>query len=213
MIKLTILIPTIPERVEMFTRLYNEVMRQVAYCATVHPTLGEVEVLVDDSKRFLDGGLSIGKKREALIKRARGKYLCFLDDDEDIAGNYIEILLRATHQDTDIITFKSFVKLEQYWMVVNMTIHQGINEEARPGFISRPPWHMCPVRSLFAKLHSFEDISYGEDWRWMKNVLSHCKGEKHIDMILHSYQHGKHSEADQITQHELLTKSGAASNP
>jgi hypothetical protein len=201
MIQLSILIPTVPERVEMFTRLFNEVNRQVVYCSTIHPTLGHVQVLVDDSKRFLDGGLSIGKKREKLIRSAVGKYVCFIDDDEDIAGNYVEQLLRATHKDADIITFSSFAKLEQYWMVVQMTLDQKINEEGKPGFIRRPPWHMCPVRSIFAKIHDFEDISYGEDWRWMQNVLSHCTGEFHIPMILHSYQHGKHSLADKITQH------------
>lgn len=211
---LSILIPTIPERGDMFTKLYNEVMNQVAYMRTVHPSLGDVEVLVDDSKRFLDGGLSIGKKREALVKRAKGKYLCFLDDDEWISGNYVESIMRMGQNDKDVITFRSFCRLETFSMVVDMSIHYPGNDEATPNFtIFRRPWHVCPVRSLFAKLHDFEDTSYGEDWQWFKKVLDHCTTEEKTYAILHEYRHGKHSEADKITNHELLSKSRTGSNP
>lgn len=200
MVTLSVLIPTIPERVDMFTKLYNEVQRQVEYCFTVHPSLGSVQILVDGSKKFLEGGLSIGKKREALVNRANGKYLCFLDDDETIAPNYIELLLRAAQKDVDVITFKAFSKLETYWMVAAMGLSNE-NQEARPGIITRKPWHTCPVISYFAKLHQFDDTSYGEDWAWMEKVLEHCKTEEHIDAILLSYNHGSHSEADKITKH------------
>jgi hypothetical protein len=199
---LSILIPTIPERVEMFTRVFNEVHRQIQYCHTVHPSLGNVEVIVDDSKKFLDGGLSIGKKREALVKRAQGKYLCFLDDDEMVSGNYIETILRLAKEDRDIISFRSFCRLENFSMVVDMSLHYPGNDEATPNFtIFRKPWHICPVRSVFAKLHDFENTSYGEDWMWFNQVLNHCTSEAKSHAILHEYHHGKHSEADKITQH------------
>lgn len=199
---LSILIPTIPERVEMFTRVFNEVHRQIQYCHTVHPSLGSVEVLVDDSKKFLDGGLSIGKKREALVKRAQGKYLCFLDDDDMISGNYVEHILRQAQYDADIISFRSFCRLDNFSMLVDMDLNHKANDEANPFIIAnRLPWHMCPVRSIYAKLYNFSDVSYGEDWTWFSMVLTHCKTQAKTYAILHEYHHGKHSEADKITQH------------
>lgn len=205
---LSILIPTIPERDNKFSHILNKVLLQADHLSAWHHTLGNVEVIWDDSKSFRNGGLSIGKKREALVKRATGKYLCFLDDDEDIAPNYVETLVRLCQKHYDIITFRSFIKNDFYWGLVDMSLKNQTNEEATPEkIIKRTPWHICPVLSKYAKMYDFEDINYGEDWKWFEKVLRHCQSEAHTDQILHSYQHSsKTSEADKITQHELLPK-------
>lgn len=208
MISLSILIPTIPERGEMFTELFNELHNQLQYIQTVHPALGRVEILVDDSKRFLDGGLSIGKKREALVKRAEGRFLCFLDDDDCIAPNYLETILRLCKQDADVCTFKNVSRLGTYWMVVDMSLRYPGNDQGSPEYtVRRRPWHICPVKSLYAKLYVFPDTNYGEDWVWFEQVLSHCTTEAKSGAIIHEYRHGKHSESDKITKHELFAKS------
>ncbi len=198
MIILSILIPTIPERVEMFTKLFNELHKQLEYMNTFHPTLGRIEIIVDSGPRFLDGGLSIGKKREALVKRAEGKYLCFLDDDESISGNYLETLVRLCVKDQDVCTFRNISMMENFWMVVDMSLKFS-NDQASPDFIvRRKPWHICPVRSKYAKLYPFSDINYGEDWEWMSQVLKHCTTEAKSESVIHKYNHGSHSESDKI---------------
>lgn len=201
MIVLSVLIPTIPERHEMFTTLYNKISRQITYCNTTHPSLGRVELLVDDSKKFLDGGLSIGKKRQALLKRAEGYYTCFCDDDEDVSPNYIETLLRMAERNADIITFRNFTILETYWMMVDMGIYYPNDQPTGKHMIRRRPWHICPVKRTFAQLYDFEDSNYGEDFNWMEKVLTHVTTEAHTDAIIHCYRHGKHSEADKIMNH------------
>lgn len=198
MIILSILIPTIPERVEMFTKLFNELHKQLEYMNTFHPTLGRIEILVDSGARFLDGGLSIGKKREALVKRAEGKYLCFLDDDDSIAGNYLETLVRLCIQDQDVCTFRNFSKMDNFWMLVDMSLDYQ-NDQATPSHIvRRSPWHVCPVRSKYAKRYPFPNTNYGEDWAWLSQVLKDCMTEAKSEAIIHQYNHGKHSEADKI---------------
>jgi hypothetical protein len=199
---LSILIPTTPDRGEMFTGLYNELQNQVEYCKTFHPSLGNVQILVDDSVKFLEGGLSIGKKREALVMRAQGKYLCFVDDDDLVSGNYLETLLRLCQNDADVITFRSFCMLKQFLSVVDMSLNHEENEQMNPDFIvRRKPWHICPVRSVYAKMHGFLDISYAEDWDWFGRVLPMCANEVHTNAILHVYRHGDHSESDKITRY------------
>lgn len=199
MILLSILIPTIPERNERFTKLYNELMRQKTEFETFHDSLGRVEVLVNSDKRFLDGGLSIGKKREALVKDAEGKYLCFLDDDESIAPNYLETLMRLCFTDQDVCTFKAMVKMSSFWALVDMRLAYKINDQLSPDFtVRRPPWHMCPIRSVFAKLVGFKDINNAEDFEWTEQVLKYCVTESHTDKIIFQYNHGDHSEADKI---------------
>jgi hypothetical protein len=201
---LSILIPGIPEHFSSLEKLMNGIHMQIIAMNKAHPTLGTVEVLVDNSLRFLDGGLSIGKKREALVKRANGKYLCFCDCDDWVAPNYVETLVRLCQLDTDVITFRNLTKTDFYWTVVDMSLKNPVNEEATPErIVKRRPWHICPVRSEYAKMYEFPDTNYGEDFDWMAKVLKHCETEAHTDAILHMYNHSaKTSEADKITKHE-----------
>lgn len=198
---LSVLTPSTPERAKMLTIIRDELTRQYFDCSEIHASLGLVELVCDDSKSFLDGGLSIGKKREALVQRASGKYLCFLDSDDWIAPNYIESLLRLCQHNTDIVSFRNISKFENYWCVVDQSIH-FTNDGASPNYIvRRKPAHICPVRSEFAKLYDFDDSNYGEDASWMDKVLRHCTTEIKTEQILHEYRHGAHSESDKIMKH------------
>jgi glycosyltransferase involved in cell wall biosynthesis len=203
MILLSILTPTIPKRRKMFNALYTKLYVQQAKMKEVFPE-ATVELQYDDSKPYLQGGLSIGKKRESLVQWANGKYLCFLDDDEDIAPNYLETLIILCLKDKDICTFRNISKLgNHYWTIIDMSLSHPVNEDATPEtIVKRRPWHMCPVRSEYAKKYEFPNISYGEDWAWFEKVLTHCKTEARSLRVIHEYRQGEHSEADKITQHE-----------
>lgn len=196
---LSILIPSIPSRRAKLERLHAELYRQAFALHTLAPGSGYIEVLIDDSKPFLEGGLSIGKKREALVQRAQGKYICFLDDDDTVSPDYVSTVLGLCAQNKHICTFRALFKLADYWGTVNMSLLNKENEQARPeGVIQRPPWHICPVWSEFARIYPFEDINNAEDFAWMEQVLRHCTTEAHTDKIIFQYNHGNHSEADKI---------------
>ncbi len=199
---LSILTPSIPNRLDKLIALNENLKNQIFQISKLE-TLGCVEWIIDNSTSFLNGGLSIGKKRESLVQRATGKYLCFLDDDDTVSPNYIETLVRLCNQDQDVCTFRSLIKLEKYWGIVNMKLAYLVNDQfSAEHTIRRPPWHICPVRSEFAKLYGFENINNAEDFKWFEKVLSHCTTESHTDRILFQYNHGPDSEADKITNHE-----------
>lgn len=199
---LSILIPTIPSRANEFNKLYNCLIKQTIEVSTIHPTLGEIEIICDESKAFLKGGPSIGKKCEALVRRATGKYLCILHDDDLVSPNFVESILRLCQSDRDIITFRNITKLDNFWMLVDMRLGYN-NDQANPNFtVRRKPWIICPVKSEFAKQFLFPDTNYSEDSDWMEQVLTRCTTESHTDEILHMYRHSKYtSEADKITNH------------
>lgn len=198
-LQLSILIATLPEYEKMFTKLYNNLASQITMCQTVHPTLGDVEIVVNAGKRHTEGGLSIGKKREALVKEAKGRYLCFLDYDETISPEYVEQLLRLCYQDADVCTFRVLVKMGTFWTVVDMKLENKENEQITPErIVNRPPWHVCAVRSVYAKMFEFPDLSNAEDFVWMEDVLTLCKTEAHTDRILYQYNHLHESEADKV---------------
>jgi len=196
---LSILIPTIPSRIEKFNSLWDNLERQRGRLINDHPSIGDIEALVDNSKSFLDAGVSIGEKREKLVMRSSGKYLCFLDDDESIPANYLESLVRLCLQDADVVTFRALAQLKDYWGIIDMRLSYKVNDQMTPDYtVRRPPWQMCPVLSKHAKLYKFEDKNNAEDFEWMEKVLQHCTTEAHTDRILFCYNHGDHSEADKI---------------
>ena len=202
---LSILIPSIPDRRNQLTSLLGELYKQVSDLNRNHPTLGSVEILVDDSVKFTDGGLSIGAKRDLLKQRACGKYLCFLDDDDMPTPNYIETLVRLCNEGQSIVTFRTLVKNDHYWAIIDMNLDTLTNTEVSPhGTIARTPWHICPVKSEIAKNEPFAlDKNHNEDWDWMNRVLKNVHSQSHSDMILTQYNHSeKGSEADNIVRPE-----------
>lgn len=196
---LSILIPTIPARIGRFNNLWDDLEVQRGKLIQNHPSICDIEILVDNSKSFLDGGLSIGEKREKLMMRSSGKYVCFLDDDETIPNNYLESIVRLCLQDADVVTFRAMARLKDYWGLVDMRLAYKVNDQMTPDYtVRRPPWHICPVKSKYAKIYQFEDKNNAEDFEWMEKVLQHCTTEAHTDRILFMYNHGNHSEADKI---------------
>lgn len=203
MIVLSILCPTIPSRKKQFEDLRYKIVRQIGAMNIDHPSLGHVQFISDDSKPFLEGGLSIGSKCNELLKRAEGKYLNFLHDDDNVAPNYVETLVRLCKRDADVVTFRNITMLDTFWTTVDMSLYYP-NDQASPMFeIRRKPWNICPVRSMFAKLVQYPDKSYSEDSEWMDKVLEYCTTEAKTNAVLHQYCHSKHtSESDKITTHE-----------
>jgi hypothetical protein len=197
---LSILIPSIPERREKLTALLDVLYGQLSRLNRNHPSLGSVEILVDDSVKFLDGGLSIGGKRDLLKQRAGGKYLCFLDDDDTVMPNYLETLVRLCNEGQDIVTFRALVKNDYYCGIIDMDLTTQNNTEVSPhGITPRTPWHICPVKSEIAKSEPFTELNHNEDWDWMNRVLKRVHSQSHSDMILTQYNHSESgSEADKI---------------
>lgn len=201
---LNILIPSIPDRSKRLSLLVDSLQTQIDYCNKYHSDLGSVTLIVDNSKKYLDGGLSIGEKRDSLLNRSFDKYICFLDDDDGIAPNYVETLLRLCNEDKDVCTFKSLFTCDDYWTIIDMGLNNS-NEQATPdNYVKRNAWHVCPIKRDIAINYSFSDLNHNEDWTWMEKVLKDIKTEAKSNRIIHNYKHYKLvSEADKIFNEDI----------
>lgn len=174
--KLSILTPTIQGRGFQLAELQSKIASQ---------TNGQVEHLVFCDNRTR----SIGAKRQALVDIARGEYIAFCDDDDDISDDYVAELLRATESGADVITFH-----QKAWRNdVASTVEFGINNKDgtfNPGGITlRAPWHVCAWKREVVAGCLFGESNYGEDLVWCHQARRRIRTGHHIPRTLHTYRY------------------------
>lgn len=176
--KLSILIATIKEREHQFTELYNELLRQSANLDT--------QVLIDDTEKYL---MSIGAKRNNLLKKASGEYIVFFDDDDFPNPNYISSILKALENKPDCVGFK--IQMTTNGSNPQTCIHSLQNKkwEFKNGIYLRNVTHFNPVKRELALLVGFPDLRFGEDKIYSDKISKLCKKEVFIDDYLFNYRY------------------------
>lgn len=195
---LSIVMVTIPERWVEFRKLRFKLFKQIDYCREVHSTLGEVEIVVIDTPKFSDGGLTIGAKRQKGLEISKGEYVCWLDDDDDISPNYVETLLRLSNKGADVCTFNNITKLPNFWCVVQMKLSTKHDDQVKPGIINRRPYHICAWRRSMIHDISFPDANWDEDTGFIAQALKRAKTEVNTEAILHEYNRNEISYAEEV---------------
>ncbi len=177
MIRLSILIPSIPSRFERAMSLYNKIETM---CIGL-----DVEILLfmDNKKR------TIGEKREALKNLSKGKYFMFVDDDDSLLS--VKEIYEATEKDVDVITFWQVClnsNGSEYFIDFGLKNPIEHNTDENGNYVNclRPPFHCCAWSSWFKKI-KYPAINYGEDGVWVLKSLKHANVEHHINEVLHAY--------------------------
>ena len=173
--KLSILTPTIPGRESQLAALQAKIESQG----------GSVEhlALCDNRTR------SIGAKRQALVDIARGEYIAFVDDDDDIADDYVVELLRAIESNADVITFHQRAWYNDLASIVEFGINHHDQTFVPDGITLRAPWHVCAWKREVVEGCQFGESNYGEDLVWCQQARRRIKTGFHIPKILHTYRH------------------------
>lgn len=146
--------------------------------------LVEVVYVLDNKKR------SVGEKRNACLSLARGDYVAMVDDDDEVAADYIDTLLAATDYGADVITFPIRVTINGgNEGTVESSIFHPINEQYRPGGITkrRPIQNSCWRRALIQDV-KFPDIMFGEDFIWSDAACKLAKTQTMFDKAIYHYK-------------------------
>lgn len=188
---LSILTPTIATRATQLAQLQQKILNQKIHAGgsimfSDHKSrMAEVEHLVfcDDRTR------TIGEKRQALVDIARGEYIAFCDDDDDISEGYISNLLAGIATGADVITFEQRAIYNGQESVVHFNIAHR-DEAFKPGCITkRAPWHVCAWKRERIADCVFGHSNYGEDAIWCHQARQRIRHGHHIPRILHTYRH------------------------
>jgi len=176
-IQLSILTPTIPSRKEQLSKLSEKIAKQSNDLAVEHLSFA------DNRTR------TIGAKRQALLDIARGEYIAFVDDDDDIEPDYVSEILLAIKQGPDVITFEQ----NSYYNGAFSKVVFGLNNRDEPfqpnGITLRAPWHVCVWKRELVKTCQFGESNYGEDIIWSRQARARIKTSLHIDKTLCTYRH------------------------
>jgi glycosyltransferase involved in cell wall biosynthesis len=181
---LSLLIPTLESRHQQFQYLREKLAAQIRAAGVEHA----VEVLYERDNREK----SLGAKRNALIRRAQGRFIAFLDDDDDISDDYVarisEVILRRPDIDCigikGIITFRGAhprefshsLKYKDYF--------------SRRHTYFRPPYHLNPILRTVALNYPYLEVSYSEDVEWALRLqrAGALKLEEFIETPLYFYK-------------------------
>jgi glycosyltransferase involved in cell wall biosynthesis len=178
--RLSILVPTIESRSDKLARLLS----------ILHPQLTDaVEVLTE----LDDGQKSTGLKRNALLERASGEYVCFVDDDDIVSSDYVKRILQATASKPDcvgihLLHFRNDALIGFSFHSVRYTCWHEESDLAT-GYIRayRCPNHLNPVRREYALKCRFPDSSFAEDRVYSLKIREYLRSEEFILEPIYCY--------------------------
>src|SRR5574341_83346 len=183
MIRLSILIPTIRGRLTTcLPSLLDELDRQARGLPV------EVLALYDNAS------MSVGEKRNRLVRAASGMYLMFADDDDWPEPDYVPTVLERTHEKPDVIVFD-----------VECTIDGGAPRRCVYGVELRPdgdseiwvgrPTHTHAWAEWIPRRHAFPDRNVGEDRAWSREASRDARVQSRIPRVLYHYRYSSTGSA------------------
>lgn len=180
-----ILIPTVPERGDLFARLLDRLL----------PQLGEHEGRVQVCAWRNIGEPHLGAIRDRMIDcahRAGVEYVSFIDDDDLVPDYYVAETVRALETRPDHVGFKlEFVNEggAAGREVVEHSLKWGKWGRSIDGILYRNFTHVDPIRTELARQGRFAHARRGraEDRKWVRQIAPLVKTETYIDKIMYHY--------------------------
>jgi glycosyltransferase involved in cell wall biosynthesis len=193
-IKFSILSLSIPSRIDKFAAQAQKLLGQIGDRQDV-----EIISLMDNKS------LHIYEKRNHMLDIARGDFVAFLDDDDGIADNYVEVIVDNINRNpvADVICFNQNCWINGKHCKV-ITDIDNPQEDLMPHptdpmaykDMLRKPWHWCAWNRNLATSERFvASYSMGgvgqstEDIDWLNRLYPKVNSAVSIDDYLHIYQY------------------------
>lgn len=175
--KLTILIPTLTERKQFLDRLLQVLAPQCLHT-------GVKIIKLEDNREA-----TIGEKRNRLIDNSKTEYSVFIDDDDTVSADYIDLVLEGINKGVDVVSFRGVITSQG--KNPQQFIHKlGLVYEQIGNVYYRPPNHLNPMKTEYVKQIRFPETSFGEDADFAKRMAESglLKTEHFIDKPIYFYQ-------------------------
>jgi len=187
---LSVMIPALESR--PWQKIVNELKRQASY-------IDGVEILVE-----IDNGESTsGIKRNRLLHRSTGTYVCSVDDDDWIEPDYLHKIVEGCRMSPDVVTFWLDMTYKKYekWQ---FGLWDSSREKSRM-MVN----HLCAWRRDHAVRVAYcNEVGYADDQLWFLPLYhaGYARTEFHVDKILYHYLFDRNVTANQKEERRQFTK-------
>ena len=185
---LSVLVPSLRSRLSPLGTILEKIEAQIG------PRM-DVEVLsIVDLKT-----MTLGRKRNLLMDMAVGKYLTFVNDDDDISPKWLEIITENLEAapDVDVLSIRAECKKRtsvfsewenSHFMATTLRCPEvALQLIGKPGLFIHKPCMWCVWRSDLARTARFPDQTWGEDTAWMHAVCANAKTERVVPSVIYCY--------------------------
>lgn len=148
----TIGILHLPKRAECYNALMQELNKQIA----VNNAQDKIEIITETD----NGENSVGKKRNNVLDKARGEYVCFIDDDDMITDIYVSKTLKALESKPDVVELVGYLPKYNLPFIHNLNCGGHFRKD---GIQFRTPNHLNTIKTSIARRVRYPEISHGED--------------------------------------------------
>jgi glycosyltransferase involved in cell wall biosynthesis len=186
---LSILIPTLENREHLFTELLNKLGRQIRDINA----FDEIEILYNNKPK----PLTTGDKRNELLNQSNGKYVIFIDDDDDISDSYLFLVYKACLTGMDCVSINGYITTDGKdridWRMSKDFNNETIKENNKDVYI-RKANHLAAIKREFALLAGFPSKSNGEDKDYSDSVNKYLKTEYIIQEPIYHYRYSSYNK-------------------
>lgn len=195
--KISILIPTIPSRESSLNNLLKILLPQMSTFTSskdydnnitilkYHNFDVEIIVCSDEKK------ITTGEKRNCLLKIAKGKYVIYIDDDDEVPDYYIREMLKACDLDSDCFAINGKMttdgQKEIKWRLSKDYDNITIKENGVDVYL-RKTNHITGVKRELALLAPFPNKSNAEDKGYSDALNPFLKTEYKIELPMYHYK-------------------------
>ena len=198
-ILLTIGIPTIEHRIEIFNELYNELKRQS------EPYGEQIEIIyIRDNKE-----MTIGEKRTKLNHIAKGKYVVHWDDDDWIHPNGIDMIMKGIKSNADVISYNYSCDIgfdrndpSEYQRKVSIKYINEWKKEEKTLYVTPDPKN--PIKREIVLKVPFRNTSFSEEFYWKFDVLPYLKTEYKINADIYQILNRSGESYDLSERYNLI---------
>lgn len=159
----SIMICTLEERKEVFNKIYTNLMDQI----NALNLNDKVEVIFIRDNREI----TIGHKRNELMRMSKGKYVNFVDDDDEIHSLYVKIIYEKLLENPDNVDLMGIITTngKNPKLFIHTIAYNNIYETV-DGVYYRPPNHWNAMRKSIAAQFLFPKVNVGEDKAWTLDI-------------------------------------------
>lgn len=193
--KLSICIATITSRKDEFDLLVQHLNKQM---------VEGVEIIHYCDNRELN----VGHKRQKMLERSRGEYVCAIDDDDWVPDYYMSKIMEGIEKDVDCIGF--LVRLFGYGLhPILCSISNrwdGWNEDEGGFKFTRCPNHLAVIKRKHALQIGFPNKKTGEDADFSMALKKSglIKTEHFINEVMYDYRHDGNKSESRHVDHQPI---------